>query len=185
MKGFNKKRVAEITGLSPRLVQFYTEEGVVIPEVDKGEGRGHARRYSRKNLYEFIIIRQLSEFGLTLETVRTLLQLVRMTFMGFESSAPVVTEGEVKKILSKDMWANKVEATPIMDMEHGGIFKYRDIYFIVEQDIEENKLMLRPRVVNKEEAGGETDIFCMDESQNIGSALILNLGKLYEKIIDV
>jgi hypothetical protein len=108
-----------------------------------------------------------------------------MTFMGFESSAPVVTEGEVKKILSKDMWANKVEATPIMDMEHGGIFESRDIYFIVEQDIEENKLMLRPRVVNKEEAGGETDIFRMDEFQNIGSALILNLGKLYEKIIGV
>ena len=72
MPGFTKKEVSKITGLNPRQVQFYTEQGVVIPAEDRGEGRGKARRYSMKNLADFALIQHLADFGVTVNKIRSL-----------------------------------------------------------------------------------------------------------------
>jgi DNA-binding transcriptional MerR regulator len=64
MDGFTKKEVSKITGLPLRSVQYYTERGLVTPEVDPGEGRGKTRLYSRKNLVEFGIIGALTPYGM-------------------------------------------------------------------------------------------------------------------------
>jgi DNA-binding transcriptional MerR regulator len=76
---FTKNEVAEKTGLKPRQVQFYTERLAVLPEVDAGEGRGKVRRYSEKNLYEFAVIRQLVEYGITISKVKVILDAIRGT----------------------------------------------------------------------------------------------------------
>ncbi|NNF99250.1 MAG: MerR family transcriptional regulator [Desulfobacteraceae bacterium] len=77
MGGYTKKEVAELTALTPRLVQFYTERGVVKPHVDDGSGRGKVRRYSTNNLIEFGVIRQLVEFGITVSKISDILNLLR------------------------------------------------------------------------------------------------------------
>lgn len=180
MRGFTKKQVEEITGLAPRLVQFYTEEGVVTPEIDRGEGRGRVRRYSKNNLYEFVIIKHLTKYGLTLEALGTCVQFVREIFTGCVSSAGGWREREVESLSSR-VWKEKRQVAPIKAVEDGRIFDSCDIYFVVEQDIE-NKLMLRRRLVNKNEASEDMGISGVVEFRKMGSGLILNLGKLYEKI---
>jgi hypothetical protein len=153
---------------------------VVTPEVDRGEGRGRVRRYSKNNLYEFVIIKHLTEYGLTLEALGTCVQFVRETLMGYVSLAGGTREKEVEKLSSRE-WKDKHGVAPIEAMEDGRIFDNRDIFFVVEQDIE-NKLMLRPRLVDKNEFSEDIGISGLHEFQKVGSALILNLGKIYEKI---
>jgi DNA-binding transcriptional MerR regulator len=71
---FTIKQVASITGLSRRQVQFYTQEGVVVPEVDPGKGKGYARKYSWKNIREWLIIKKLVDFGLNIQRIRFVME---------------------------------------------------------------------------------------------------------------
>jgi len=61
---FTKKQIAEISGLSPRLIQFYTEESLIKPEKNSGEGRGNVRLFSEKSLFDFLIIAELGNYGI-------------------------------------------------------------------------------------------------------------------------
>jgi hypothetical protein len=86
MKSYIKKEISEITGLAPRLVQFYTDEGLITPEVDKGAGRGKVRRYSIKNLFEFALIKELKDYGINIATLKSILGFIRkyLTAVRFE-----------------------------------------------------------------------------------------------------
>jgi len=77
MKSYTKKEIAERSGLTLRQVQFYTEQGAVIPEEEKGEGRGKVRRYSKTNLLHFLLIKELIDYGMILGTVKTVLSNLR------------------------------------------------------------------------------------------------------------
>ena len=73
-KSFIKKEVAEILGLKPSLIQFYTDQGVITPEVSAPSGRGTRRRYSKRNLLEILIAKRLVERGLSLNEAKSVLQ---------------------------------------------------------------------------------------------------------------
>jgi len=62
---FTKKQISEISGLTPRLVQFYTEEGLILPKKNSGQGRGNVRRFSRRSLFDFLIVAELAKYGVT------------------------------------------------------------------------------------------------------------------------
>jgi len=65
VKSFIKKEVAVLLNMKPGTVAFYTNEGFVKPEAYKGKGRGSTRRYSYRNLVEFLLILELSKHGLS------------------------------------------------------------------------------------------------------------------------
>jgi hypothetical protein len=71
MASYTKKEVAAITGLTYRNVQFYTEQGVVVPEVEAAGGRGKFRRYSNRDLVYFIIAGELGFYGMTVSDIKT------------------------------------------------------------------------------------------------------------------
>ena len=74
MEDYTKKQVSEITGLAPRLVQFYTEEGVVSPDIDEGKGRGKFRRYSIYNVFQFGLINELTHYGINLTKLKDMME---------------------------------------------------------------------------------------------------------------
>jgi DNA-binding transcriptional MerR regulator len=76
MKGYCNKEIFEKTGLTPRLIQFYTQEQVVIPEIDSGKGRGRVRRYSEKNLFQFALVKELNDYGIKLSIVKGVINLL-------------------------------------------------------------------------------------------------------------
>jgi DNA-binding transcriptional MerR regulator len=74
---FTKKQVAEAIGISLRTVQFYTDDGLLIPEIANPSGRGTSRKYSRKNLVEFLIIKELAQYGLSLGKIKAIMEKAR------------------------------------------------------------------------------------------------------------
>jgi len=72
---FTKSQVAKALGITPRTVHFYTDEGLVKPEIADPHGRGTKRKYSAKNLVELLVIKELVAHGLSLADVKHILSL--------------------------------------------------------------------------------------------------------------
>ena len=66
-----KSEIAKRLGKSSlaRRVQFYTDRGLVTPDIDNPKGRGTNRDYSEANLVEFRIIEHLKECGQSLDMI--------------------------------------------------------------------------------------------------------------------
>jgi len=71
MKDYTKKDVVERTEIDPRLIQFYVDSKVITPESHQGTRRGDPHRYSKKNLFEFALIKELRGYGMNLSSIRT------------------------------------------------------------------------------------------------------------------
>ena len=93
MDEFTKKQAHEITGLPLRSIQYYTERGVIVPEVDPGEGKGSKRLYSKKNLVEIGIIKCLSDYQLAFPVVKRVMGFLKFPIPYHESAESVHAAG--------------------------------------------------------------------------------------------
>jgi len=92
---YTKKQVSEIIGLSMRAIQYYTERTLITPEIDLGEGKGQNRKYSKKNLFEFGIIKALSEYGMAFAQVKTIFEMIDFArYYGVENPFIVIYKVE-------------------------------------------------------------------------------------------
>ena len=82
MREFARNELEEILGIPARRIQFYTDEGLLIPEVDNPKGRGTTRRYSKFNLLELLIVRELSDSGVQLVKLKEILSKLRELVKG-------------------------------------------------------------------------------------------------------
>ena len=73
MKSFINKEVADILKMKPGTVAYYTNKGFVKPEVKDPKGRGTTRRYSCRNLVEFLMILELQAHGMALPKIKEIL----------------------------------------------------------------------------------------------------------------
>jgi DNA-binding transcriptional MerR regulator len=67
---YTKKQVADIVEVSYRAVQFFTEQGVVVPDNMDASGRGRFRLYSNRDLVSLVIARELANFGMTVGEIK-------------------------------------------------------------------------------------------------------------------
>jgi DNA-binding transcriptional MerR regulator len=74
-QSFTSGQVCERTGLSPRQLQWWDEQGVVVPARD-----GHRRLYSPSDLAELAILSDLRRRGFSLQRIRRMLLLLRREF---------------------------------------------------------------------------------------------------------
>jgi|GEM_PF-2039451 DNA-binding transcriptional MerR regulator len=84
-EGYIRKEVVGIferSGIQMRAstVQHYTDRGVVTPEISNPGGKGTNRVYSKKNVLELSIARELIKRGLGLDTVVKAFEIVRERF---------------------------------------------------------------------------------------------------------
>lgn len=79
MDEFTKREAADISQLPMRAVQYYTERGLLEPEVNLGEGKGSTRLYSRKNLVEMALIKRFSDYGMSFPNVRHIMSFLEDT----------------------------------------------------------------------------------------------------------
>ena len=79
MTEYLKRDIAKIIGKPIRTIQYWTDYGLVIPDIVPAQGKGKARVYSERNLIEFGMIDIISkELGLSLEEIRILLRFLHL-----------------------------------------------------------------------------------------------------------
>jgi DNA-binding transcriptional MerR regulator len=72
---FTSSQVSERTGLTPRQLQWWDEQGIVVPA-----RQGHRRLYSAKDLAELAILSDLRRRGFSLQRIRKMMDLLRREF---------------------------------------------------------------------------------------------------------
>ena len=69
---FPSRRVAQLTGISLRQLQWWDERGIVVPARD-----GHRRIYSLDDLAEIAVICELRERGFSLQKIRRVIRFLQ------------------------------------------------------------------------------------------------------------
>jgi DNA-binding transcriptional MerR regulator len=75
IQSFTSGQVSERTGLTPRQLQWWDEQGIVVPA-----RQGHRRLYSAKDLAELAILCDLRRRGFSLQRIRKMILLLRREF---------------------------------------------------------------------------------------------------------
>jgi DNA-binding transcriptional MerR regulator len=74
---FTGEKIAEQVGRTKRTVKLWTDEGIIIPDVQPPQGRGVARLYSERNLIEFSMVDSLLDEGVNLSVIKVILAEAR------------------------------------------------------------------------------------------------------------
>ena len=72
---FTSRDVVELTGITPRQLQWWDERGIVVPTRE-----GHRRLYSFEDLSEIAVICQLRRKGFSLQRVRKVVRFLQKEF---------------------------------------------------------------------------------------------------------
>ena len=72
---FTSREVVELTGITPRQLQWWDERGIVVPSRD-----GRRRLYSLEDLSEIAVICELRERGFSLQRMRKVLRFLQNEF---------------------------------------------------------------------------------------------------------
>lgn len=73
-RGYLRKDIAPLIGVKGRTIQHYTDMGLVVPEVAADSGKGQKRRYSERNILEFLLIQKLLKVGIPLAKMRPIIE---------------------------------------------------------------------------------------------------------------
>jgi len=72
---FTSRDVVDLTGITPRQLQWWDERGIVVPMRE-----GHRRLYSLEDLSEIAVICQLRRKGFSLQRVRKVIRFLQREF---------------------------------------------------------------------------------------------------------
>jgi DNA-binding transcriptional MerR regulator len=78
---WTKKEIADRfahAGVSLRTIQYYIDEGLIIPEVHHTTGRGKRRLFSSWNIAQILLIKILSRHGVKLEDIKKIINMIQL-----------------------------------------------------------------------------------------------------------
>lgn len=75
---WTKKEVAEALGIKQSTIAYYADQGLITPAVANPKGKGTRRRYSKRNLLEILIIRELVQLGAKLAHIKQAMKLMNL-----------------------------------------------------------------------------------------------------------
>ena len=94
-ENFTSRKVVELTGITPRQLQWWDERGIVVPSRS-----GHRRVYSFEDLTEVAVICELRSKGFSLQRMRKVVRFLQKEFskrlaetVGASSSYHLLTDG--------------------------------------------------------------------------------------------
>lgn len=76
MQKYSNKDVAEKLNMKPSTIAYYTNRGFIQPDIADPKGKGTTRYYSKKNCVEILLINALTDAGIKLENVKSLLNFL-------------------------------------------------------------------------------------------------------------
>lgn len=108
-RGFIKSEAAKALGVRPSLVQFYTDQGIIKPEISDASGKGTRRVYSRRNLLQIEIVKRLVENGVALPEAKGIIESFGFQCKQFRRTAEEMSHQQnfPKKVALQ--WKEKAE----------------------------------------------------------------------------
>ena len=77
---YTNKEMADFLKETQTKISYYTNEGIITPEVDDAKGRGKVRRYSVTNVLDFLIARELARNGMSLNRIKRVMPQIPFVF---------------------------------------------------------------------------------------------------------
>ena len=96
---YSGKKAAEIVGITYRQLDYWARTDLMRPTVD-AEGSGSRRQYSYRDLLELKVIKQLLDAGISLQSARKALDVLRQSGDDV-ATANLVLSGN-KSVLARD-----------------------------------------------------------------------------------
>jgi DNA-binding transcriptional MerR regulator len=93
-EGFRGPQVCSIVGITYRQLDHWTRTKLVRPSIAEAHGRGTQRLYSYTDLVELKVIKSLLDGGLSLQSVRKVIEYLRSNLGSDLASASLVIEGQ-------------------------------------------------------------------------------------------
>jgi DNA-binding transcriptional MerR regulator len=97
--GYLRKEITPALGVDGRTIQSYTDRGLIIPEIANPVGRGTKRQYSKKNIFEMLVIQVLIKHGITLGKMKPIIEQVGKLWQ--TNAASYLAANTLKLILYK------------------------------------------------------------------------------------
>lgn len=132
MQQFSKRDIATALNLPVRTITFWTDFGLVLPDISPSQGKGKARLYSRKNLIQFAMINCLSrQIGISLDDV----QKIMLTLNKGHYVRPKGERIDFSDFFTDDQWGVTKELCYIQKQVEIGKYKaihQRDFYIEIQ-----------------------------------------------------
>jgi len=81
--GFTMKEAEERLGVKQNILIYLCEKNVVIPDVDDPpKGRGHVRRFSAYNIFEFATALEIKEYNIKVAYIAIIMRILKRFFEG-------------------------------------------------------------------------------------------------------
>lgn len=101
---FNSRTASRIVGVSLRQIQYWDEQGFIRPSV-RATGRGSKRLYSFSDLVQLKVVKDLTDYGLSLQKIHRCLNHLKRYFP--ETAQPLsslryLTDGDKLFVLTSD-----------------------------------------------------------------------------------
>ena len=101
---FNSRTASRIVGVSLRQIQYWDEQGFIHPSV-RATGRGSKRLYSFSDLVQLKVVKDLTDYGLSLQKIHRCLNYLKRYFP--ETAQPLsslryLTDGDKLFVLTSD-----------------------------------------------------------------------------------
>ena len=109
MTEYSKRDIAKIINRSHRNITYWTDFGLVVPDIQPSSGRGIARVYSERNLIEFGMLDiMVKDYGISLDSIRYILKILRDGSFekGFDVSSGLILKMEFKTTDISDFYEN-------------------------------------------------------------------------------
>ncbi len=87
MNYFGSKTVSRVVGVSLRQIQYWDEQGFIHPSIRPASGRGTKRVYSFSDLVKLKVVKNLSDHGLSVRSIRRCLLYLKNYSSSGESPA--------------------------------------------------------------------------------------------------
>lgn len=74
---FTQKDISVLLGINPETIALYAKKRLVVPDIFDPKGRGTTRIYSRFNLFEFLVLKELAKNGMTHAKIKKIIECLR------------------------------------------------------------------------------------------------------------
>lgn len=102
--GYTARESGELTGIPHTTISYWAQQELYTPDISNAGKRGVARIYSKRNIFEMLVIRQLSESGLKLAQIKGIIFFLSQNmdlevYFNKDSKTNIVDESEVLLLL--------------------------------------------------------------------------------------